>query len=130
MLQPEQLEEIKDIIEMKVTHRRNIIKREARFGHKSNSTIGLDLGGAAANVIAPGLSTISISPVCIFWRNKPLPREGELFMGSTSLFRSIWLAAFSALPRARLFGAWGALHRRTFTTLPELKGNVEEYARR
>ena len=70
MLQPEQLEEIKDIIEMKVTHRRNIIKREARFGHKSNSTIGLDLGGAAANVIAPGLSTNSISPVCIFWRQK------------------------------------------------------------
>jgi len=52
-MSPEQLEEIKDIIEMKVTHRRNIIKREARFGHKSNSTIGLDLGGAAANVIAP-----------------------------------------------------------------------------
>ena len=64
-MQPEQLEEIKDIIEMKVTHRRNIIKREARFGHKSNSTIGLDLG-AAANVIAPGLSTISISKVAFF----------------------------------------------------------------
>ena len=51
--QPEQLEEIKDIVEMKVTHRRNIIKREKKFGYKSNSTIGLDLAGAAANVIAP-----------------------------------------------------------------------------
>ena len=38
---------------MKVTHRRNIIKREKKFGYKSNSTIGLDLAGAAANVIAP-----------------------------------------------------------------------------
>ena len=85
-MQPEQLEEIKDIIEMKVTHRRNIIKREARFGHKSNSTIGLDLGGAAANVIAPGLSTISISKFAIFCRNKPLPREGELFRGALPFY--------------------------------------------
>ena len=38
---------------MKVTHRRNIIKREKKFGYASNSTIGLDLAGAAANVIAP-----------------------------------------------------------------------------
>ena len=45
--------EIKDIIEMKVTHRRNINKRREKFGYESGSTIGLDLAGAAANVIAP-----------------------------------------------------------------------------
>lgn len=48
----EKLEEIKDIIEMKVTHRRNIKRRLEKFGYESNSTIGLDLAGAA-NVIAP-----------------------------------------------------------------------------
>lgn len=47
------MEEIKDIIEMKVTHRRNIKRRKDKFGFESNSTIGLDLAGAAANVIAP-----------------------------------------------------------------------------
>ena len=52
MLQEEKLEEIKDIIEMKVTHRRNIKRRLEKFGYESNSTIGLDLAGAA-NVIAP-----------------------------------------------------------------------------
>jgi hypothetical protein len=48
------VEEIRDIIEMKVIHRRNIIKRKAKWGFDSNSLIGLDLGGAA-NVIAPDL---------------------------------------------------------------------------
>ena len=38
---------------MKVAHRRNIKKRKEKFGYESNSTIGLDLAGAAANVIAP-----------------------------------------------------------------------------
>ena len=38
---------------MKVTHRRNINKRKDKWGYESNSTIGLDLAGAAANVIAP-----------------------------------------------------------------------------
>ena len=52
-MSPEQLEEIKDIVELKVTHRRNIVKREKKFGYASNSTIGLNLAGAAANVIAP-----------------------------------------------------------------------------
>ena len=47
----EQLEEIKDIIEMKVSHRKNIKRRKDRFGYESNSLIGLDL--ANANVIAP-----------------------------------------------------------------------------
>ena len=47
----EQLEEIKDIIEMKVSHRKNIKRRKERFGYESNSLIGLDL--ANANVIAP-----------------------------------------------------------------------------
>ncbi len=37
---------------MKVSHRRNIIKRKAKFGYESNSTIGANLG-ALANVIAP-----------------------------------------------------------------------------
>ena len=49
--QMEQLEEIKDIIEMKVSHRKNINRRKDRFGYESNSLIGLDLG--SANVIAP-----------------------------------------------------------------------------
>ena len=49
----EKLEEIKNIIEMKVTHRRNIKKRREKWGFESNSTIGLDLAGAAASVLAP-----------------------------------------------------------------------------
>jgi len=52
IFQDEQVEEIRDIIEMKVIHRRNIIKRKAKWGFESNSLIGLDLAGAA-NVIAP-----------------------------------------------------------------------------
>ena len=59
------MEEIKDIIEMKVTHRRNINKRKAKFGHDSTSTIGLNLG-AAANVIAPDAE-----------EDDPDPLEGE-----------------------------------------------------
>lgn len=51
ILQVEQLEEIKDIIEMKVSHRKNIQRRKDRFGYESNSLIGLNLGNA--NVIAP-----------------------------------------------------------------------------
>jgi len=47
----DQLDEIKDIIEMKVSHRKNINRRRDRFGYESNSLIGLDLG--SANVIAP-----------------------------------------------------------------------------
>ena len=47
----EQLEEIKDIIEMKVAHRRNIEKRKAKWGYESGSLIGMNLG--ATNVIAP-----------------------------------------------------------------------------
>ena len=50
-LQPEQLEEIQEIIEMKVSHRKNIKRREERFGQKSNSLIGLNMGDAS--VIAP-----------------------------------------------------------------------------
>ena len=50
-LQNEQLEEITDIIEMKVAHRKNINRRKDRFGYESNSLIGLDM--ANANVIAP-----------------------------------------------------------------------------
>jgi hypothetical protein len=45
------LEEIKDIIEMKVAHRKNILRRKDRFGYESNSLIGLDM--ANAYVIAP-----------------------------------------------------------------------------
>ena len=48
----EKLEEIQDIIEMKVSHRRNIVKRKTKFGYESGSTIGANLG-ALANVIAP-----------------------------------------------------------------------------
>merc|ERR1712141_426987 len=52
VMSEEKLEEIQDIIEMKVSHRRNIIKREAKFGYESTSTIGANLG-ALANVLAP-----------------------------------------------------------------------------
>ena len=45
------MEEITDIIEMKVSHRKNINRRKDRFGYESNSLIGLDM--ANANVIAP-----------------------------------------------------------------------------
>ena len=48
----EQLEEIDDIIEMKVSHRKNIKRRRERFGIESNSILGLDVE-ANANVIAP-----------------------------------------------------------------------------
>ena len=44
--QMDQLDEIKDIIEMKVSHRKNINRRRDRFGYESNSLIGLDLGSA------------------------------------------------------------------------------------
>ena len=47
----EQLEEIRDIVEMKVAHRRNIEKRKAKYGYESGSLIGMNLG--AANVICP-----------------------------------------------------------------------------
>jgi len=50
-LQAEQLDEITDIVEMKVSHRKNIKRRKERFGYESNSLIGLNL--ANANVIAP-----------------------------------------------------------------------------
>ena len=40
-IQEEKLEEIQNIIEMKVTHRRNINKRRAKWGFESNSTIGM-----------------------------------------------------------------------------------------
>ena len=50
--QPEQLEEIQDIIEMKVNHRKNIRRRKEKFGFESGSLVGLDLE-ANANVIAP-----------------------------------------------------------------------------
>ena len=36
---------------MKVSHRKNIKRREERFGQKSNSLIGLNMGDAS--VIAP-----------------------------------------------------------------------------
>ena len=41
--QNEQLEEIDDIIEMKVGHRKNIKRRQDRFGYVSNPLIGLDI---------------------------------------------------------------------------------------
>ena len=40
-IQEDKLEEIQNIIEMKVTHRRNINKRRAKWGFESNSTIGM-----------------------------------------------------------------------------------------
>ena len=43
LFQPEQLEEIKDIVDMKVAHRKNINKRKEKFGYESNSLIGLTM---------------------------------------------------------------------------------------
>ena len=37
------MEEIKDIVSLKISHRRNIIKRKKKFGYESNSTIGLNI---------------------------------------------------------------------------------------
>ena len=45
LIQPEQLEEIKDIIEMKVSHRKNINRRKEKFGYESNSLIGMNMTG-------------------------------------------------------------------------------------
>ena len=48
ILQQEQLDEIKDIVEMKFNHRKNIKRRKDRFGYESNSLIGLDLANITA----------------------------------------------------------------------------------
>ena len=37
------MEEIKDIVDMKVAHRKNINKRKEKFGYESNSLIGLTM---------------------------------------------------------------------------------------
>ena len=51
-LQVEQLEEIKEIIEMKVAHRKNIKRRTTKFGYESNSLIGLDMSAALIAQVA------------------------------------------------------------------------------
>ena len=48
----EQLEEIDDILEMKISHRKNIKRRREKFGIESTSILGLDVEAAAA-VLAP-----------------------------------------------------------------------------
>merc|ERR1719234_3073399 len=45
-LSADQLDEIEEIIEMKVTHRKNIDRRKERFGYDSVSTMGLNVAGA------------------------------------------------------------------------------------
>ena len=44
--QPEQLEEIDNIIDMKVSHRKNIDRRRKKFGYESNSMMGLNISAA------------------------------------------------------------------------------------
>ena len=39
----EQLEEIDDILEMKVSHRKKITRQRERFGIESHSILGLDV---------------------------------------------------------------------------------------
>ena len=51
-LQIEQLDEIKEIIEMKVAHRKNINRRKTKFGYESNSLIGLDMSDALIAQVA------------------------------------------------------------------------------
>ncbi|XP_023334395.1 transient receptor potential cation channel subfamily V member 6 [Eurytemora carolleeae] len=46
-LSKEKLEEIEEIIEMKITHRKNIDRRRERFGYESVSKMGIDVAGAA-----------------------------------------------------------------------------------
>ena len=53
MIQPDQLQEIKDIIEMKVSHRKNINRRKEKFGYDSNSLIGLNMTGILMNTNKP-----------------------------------------------------------------------------
>ena len=54
------VEEINEIIEMKMTHRKNIERRKAKFGFDSVSKMGLNMVGAFFN---PALSFILIN-VC------------------------------------------------------------------
>ena len=48
------VEEINEIIEMKMTHRKNIERRKAKFGFDSDSKMGLNMVGAA--VVVPDAS--------------------------------------------------------------------------
>ena len=48
------VEEINEIIEMKMTHRKNIERRKAKFGFDSVSKMGLNMVGAA--VVVPDAS--------------------------------------------------------------------------
>merc|ERR550534_810204 len=45
-LSADQLDEIEEIIEMKVTHRKNIDRRKEKFGYDSVSNMGLNVAGA------------------------------------------------------------------------------------
>merc|ERR1719458_483414 len=53
-LSDEKVEEINEIIEMKMTHRKNIERRKAKFGFESDSKMGLNMVGAA--VVVPDAS--------------------------------------------------------------------------
>ena len=45
-LSADQLDEIEEIIEMKITHRKNIDRRREKFGYESVSQMGLAVAGA------------------------------------------------------------------------------------
>ena len=45
-LSADQLDEIEEIIEMKITHRKNIDRRKDKFGYESVSQMGLNVAGA------------------------------------------------------------------------------------
>ena len=45
-LEDEKVEEISEIIEMKITHRKNVDRRREKFGYESISKMGLNVAGA------------------------------------------------------------------------------------
>ena len=53
-LEDEKVEEISEIIEMKITHRRNLERRKAKFGLESGSDLGKNL--VCTQVINPDAS--------------------------------------------------------------------------
>lgn len=50
-LEDDKVEEIGEIIEMKITHRKNLERRKAKFGLESISDLGMNLASSAAVII-------------------------------------------------------------------------------
>ena len=82
-LSDEKVEEINEIIEMKMTHRKNIERRKAKFGFESDSKMGLNMVGAA--VVVPDASD----------GTEP---EGRLPTQASGSRRSVWHGLPGKLP--------------------------------